>query len=257
MSRSCEELRHAPAAPASRATPAREAKARVRSLKAVVRRFLGDDDVVDVALLQAGGGDAHEARARLQLTDASGAAIAHARSQAAHELLDHGRERPLVGDHALDALGHELARVGVPVEFLEVAVARAFLHGADGAHAAIALERAALAQDQLAGLSSVPAKSEPIITEDAPAAMAFTMSPENFTPPSAITGTWAGPAALAAAAMAVIWGIPAPETTRVVQMEPGPMPTLTAETPAATRSAAPSCVPTLPAITSRSGKRFL
>src|SRR6185295_17774481 len=126
MSRSCEELRHAPAAPASRATPAREAKARVRSLKAVVRRFLGDDDVVDVALLQAGGGDAHEARAGLQLADAPGAAVAHARPQAAHELLDHRRQRPLVGDHALDAFGHELARLAL--ELLEVAVARSFLH---------------------------------------------------------------------------------------------------------------------------------
>src|SRR5713101_3703462 len=62
----------------------------------------------------------------------------------------------------------------------------------------------------------------------------------------AVDETPAGPAALAAAAMAVICGMPAPETTRVVQMEPGPMPTFTAETPAATRSAAPSCVPTLP-----------
>src|SRR5437773_12557042 len=150
MRRSCEEPRHAPAAPASSTTPAREAKALARLLKAVVRRFLGDDDVVDVALLEAGRGDAHESRARLQLADASGAAIAHARAQAAYELLHHRRERSLVRDHALDALGHELARVGVTVELLEIAVARAFLHGPDGAHAAVALEGAALAEDQLA-----------------------------------------------------------------------------------------------------------
>ena len=47
-------------------------------------------------------------------------------------------------------------------------------------------------------------------------------------------------AARAASAMAVICGMPAPETTRVVQIEPGPMPTLTAPTPAAIRSRAPS-----------------
>ena len=34
--------------------------------------------------------------------------------------------------------------------------------------------------------------------------------------------------------IAVICGTPTPETTRVVQMEPGPMPTLTASAPAST-----------------------
>ena len=49
-----------------------------------------------------------------------------------------------------------------------------------------------------------------------------------------------GAVARAASAIAVIWGMPVPETTRVVQIEPGPIPTFTASTPAATRSAAPS-----------------
>ena len=39
------------------------------------------------------------------------------------------------------------------------------------------------------GASSVPAKSEPIITLSAPAAMALATSPENLTPPSEMTGT--------------------------------------------------------------------
>jgi hypothetical protein len=90
------------------------------------------------------------------------------------------------------------------------------------------------------GLSSVPANSEPIMTDEAPAARAFTMSPENLMPPSAMIGISALAVARAASAIAVICGMPAPETTRVVQIEPGPMPTLTADTPAATRSAAPS-----------------
>ena len=38
------------------------------------------------------------------------------------------------------------------------------------------------------GVSSVPAKREPIIAKSAPPAMAFAKSPENFIPPSAITG---------------------------------------------------------------------
>ena len=82
------------------------------------------------------------------------------------------------------------------------------------------------------------------------------MSPENLIPPSAMIGLSVLAAARAASAIAVICGMPAPDTTRVVQIEPGPMPTLTALTPAAMRSAAPSYVPTLPAISSSSGKRF-
>ena len=39
------------------------------------------------------------------------------------------------------------------------------------------------------GDSSTPAKSEPAIMVFAPAANAFTMSPEYLIPPSAITGT--------------------------------------------------------------------
>ena len=48
--------------------------------------------------------------------------------------------------------------------------------------------------------------------------------------------------------MAVICGMPAPVTTRVVQIEPGPMPTLMASAPARASSQAPSKVPTLPAM---------
>ena len=59
-------------------------------------------------------------------------------------------------------------------------------------------------------------------------------------PPSAMIGVSVSAAARAASVMAVICGMPAPETTRVVQIEPGPMPTLTAATPAAIRSAVPA-----------------
>ena len=55
----------------------------------------------------------------------------------------------------------------------------------------------------------------------------------------------------------MICGTPAPVTTRVVQIEPGPTPTLTASTPRAIRSRAPSNVATLPAISGTSGKRSL
>ena len=82
------------------------------------------------------------------------------------------------------------------------------------------------------GLSSVPAKRLPIITEWAPAARALVMSPEYLIPPSETMGMLWRSAALAQFTIAVSWGTPTPETTRVVQMEPGPTPTLTALTPA-------------------------
>jgi hypothetical protein len=39
------------------------------------------------------------------------------------------------------------------------------------------------------GLSSTPASIEPSMTVSAPAAIAFAMSPDEVSPPSAITGT--------------------------------------------------------------------
>ncbi len=59
--------------------------------------------------------------------------------------------------------------------------------------------------------------------------------------------------ARADSAMAVICGTPAPVTMRVVQIDPGPMPTLMASAPARASSQAPSNVPTLPAMRSTSG----
>ncbi len=67
-------------------------------------------------------------------------------------------------------------------------------------------------------------------------------------PPSAITGTPAARPASAASRMAVSCGTPTPATMRVVQIEPGPMPTLIASAPASISACAPSAVATLPAM---------
>ena len=88
----------------------------------------------------------------------------------------------------------------------------------------------------------------PTITELAPAAKAFAISPEKRMPPSAITGTSVPLRASTASDTAVICGTPQPVTIRVVQIDPGPIPTLTASTPASARALAPSPVATLPAI---------
>ena len=72
-------------------------------------------------------------------------------------------------------------------------------------------------------------------------------------PPSATIGTSASAAARALSMIAVICGTPAPVTTRVVQMLPGPIPTLTASTPRSTSARVASAVATLPTISGMSG----
>lgn len=56
--------------------------------------------------------------------------------------------------------------------------------------------------------------------------------------------------------MAVSCGTPTPEIILVVQIDPGPIPTLTASAPARIKSLAPSVVATFPAITSISHRFF-
>src|SRR5690606_41003284 len=65
-------------------------------------------------------------------------------------------------------------------------------------------------------------------------------------------GTPVPSSALATSEMAVICGTPTPATIRVVQIDPGPMPTLTASTPASTSASAASAVALLPPTTWRS-----
>src|SRR5262245_45248259 len=81
-------------------------------LHVVVRRLFRDRHVVRVALLRARRRDAHELRALAQLLERRGAHVAHAGAHAADELAHERRQRPLRGDHALDALGHELVAIG-------------------------------------------------------------------------------------------------------------------------------------------------
>src|SRR5690554_2086601 len=116
-------------------------------LEPIVRGLAGDHHVVDVALLQRRLRDAHEARLLAQLGEVRRAAVAHARAQAAEQLVDAAGEAAPVGHAALDALGHELGRLDV---VLEVAVARALGHRAERAHAAVELVGAALVEDGLA-----------------------------------------------------------------------------------------------------------
>ena len=110
-------------------------------LDLVVRSFLGDDNVVDVAFTQAAGGDLHHLGLLVEFVQSGGAKVAHAGTQAADELVDGVGHRAASGHATDDALGHQLLG-GV----LEIAVGGAHAHGVDGAHAAVGLIHAALIQ---------------------------------------------------------------------------------------------------------------
>ena len=94
------------------------------------------------------------------------------------------------------------------------------------------------------------------MTASAPAAIAFAMSPEDVMPPSAITGDAVLGGDARAVVIAVICGTPTPATTRVVQIEPGPMPTFTASAPASISAAVASAVAMFPATTSTRAARL-
>src|SRR5579885_3435578 len=78
-------------------------------LEPVVRRFLGDDHVVHVALSETGRREAQELRLVLQLGYAARAAISHARPQTADQLINHFRNRTLVWHTALDSFRNQFA----------------------------------------------------------------------------------------------------------------------------------------------------
>ena len=93
----------------------------------------------------------------------------------------------------------------------------------------------------------MPANKDPIITASAPAASAFAISPENLIPPSAINVVLLLPMPFFTSKIALSCGTPIPATKRVVQIEPGPIPTFTMSTPCLIKNLAASLVATLPA----------
>ena len=95
-----------------------------------------------------------------------------------------------------------------------------------------ALKRAPLIDFFRRGFHRCLRTATPSMTHEAPAAMALVMSPEYLMPPSPMMGPVPYWRPRPASMMAVICGTPMPATTRVVQMEPGPMPTFTVSAPA-------------------------
>src|SRR5215216_4187245 len=73
-------------------------------LEPVVRRLLGDDHVVDVALPETCRGDLDELRLGPELVDGPAPHVPHPAAKPAHHLQDVHRERALVRNPALDSL---------------------------------------------------------------------------------------------------------------------------------------------------------
>ena len=89
----------------------------------VVGSFLGDINIVRMAFLQTGAGDADKLTLELEFFDVVCAAVSHTRAQAAHQLIYRVADLSLVRNTALDAFGDML-----PCAELEVSVARALGH---------------------------------------------------------------------------------------------------------------------------------
>src|SRR5260370_9062331 len=109
-----------------------------------MRRLLGDDHVLDVALTETSGGEAHDPGLRLEFFQVGDAAVTHSAAKPGDELLHQTAERTLMGYAAFHPFRHGLAALG---RVLEIAVAGARFHGAERTHAAIGLERAALVEN--------------------------------------------------------------------------------------------------------------
>ena len=125
---------------------------RLAGVVLVVGGFLDEDDVVGVAFVGAGVGDADEAGPGLHGVDVTRADIAHGGAEAADQLVDEAGGGAAIGGLGFDAFGDELGGVFDFVLAVAVAGGEATVnHGADGAHAAVFLESFALPVNDFTG----------------------------------------------------------------------------------------------------------
>src|SRR6185436_11999647 len=104
--------------------------------------FLGDGDVVRVAFDDAGRGDADKPSIVPQGLNCGCSTVAHARPDAADELIGHFGEASAVRNPSLDALRHQLVALGFVT--LTISVSTPLNHCPEATHAAVFLESAAL-----------------------------------------------------------------------------------------------------------------
>ena len=145
----------------------------------VIRCFLDDLHVVHVRLAHAGRGDLDELCALAHLADGGAAGVTHAGAQPTHELMNHCDHAALVGNAPLDAFRAPASPRRPRGRLLEIAIARALLHGAERAHPAIrscrsvpgtARSRPALPRCRRTSRRASPSRLPPLI--------ALAMSPE-------------------------------------------------------------------------------
>ena len=122
-------------------SPRGKASNKVKSIHIVgiVGGFLGDLNIVGMALSEARAGDADKLCLLVKVGDSRAAGVAHASLQAAHKLINSVGQHSLVGYASFDAFGDELS-----VARLEVAVGAALAHSSEAAHTAVDLELSAL-----------------------------------------------------------------------------------------------------------------
>src|SRR5260370_27382294 len=101
--------------------------------RAVVGRFLRNDDVMGMTLLYRCPADENEAGACLQFLQVFRSAIAHSRPEAAYKLIHEWRQVAFERNPAFDSFRHELNATAV----LTVAVVGAGHHRSQGTHAAV------------------------------------------------------------------------------------------------------------------------
>src|SRR5678816_3925421 len=94
----------------------------------IIRRFLGDLHVVDVAFTGTRRRDAKQLRLPLQLGNRCTSAVAHSRTEPADELVNHRRHASFVRDATFDPFRHQLVRRAAALEIelvLKIPVAAA------------------------------------------------------------------------------------------------------------------------------------
>src|SRR5215217_2790641 len=109
----------------------------------VVGRLFRNDHVMHVAFTKTGDGLADEGGLLLKIGNGLATAIAHPRLHTAHQLVDDGRQRPLIGNTPFDAFRDQFLSWTAA---LSVAVSASALHSTDRSHAAIHLIRSSLVQ---------------------------------------------------------------------------------------------------------------
>jgi len=102
-----------------------------------------------MGLLEPGTGNLDEAAVILQILEGDTTRVPHTGTETADELVDIRPQGAAQRHHPFDSFGYQLD-VTVNIR-LEVTVLAPFLHGADGAHAAVALVGAALVEDGITG----------------------------------------------------------------------------------------------------------